>query len=216
MKFPKKTIELIKQALSKQGITNKYLQVGIIAVVSTEGGFVPRSEMSYKNTNNKRLRILFGSRLPESEEQLTELKKDDVKFYDKIYGGKHGNNQVGDGFKYRGRGFNQITYKDLYKKYGDAIGVDLVNNPDRLNEIEIAADALAVFFKDGLKIGFSGHAQKRFGISSVDDIKDLQTATKVAFSCNAGWGTNWMKNEALAHENKIQQQNALEIETMLT
>ena len=216
MKFPKKTIELIKQALVKQGITNKYLLVGILAVVSTEGGFVPRSEMSYKNTNNKRLRILFGSRLPESEDELTALKKDDVKFYDRIYGGKHGNNQVGDGFKYRGRGFNQITYKDLYKKYGDAIGVDLVNNPDRLNEIEVAADALAVFFKDSLNIGFSGHAQRRFGISKMEDIKDFDTATKIAFSCNAGWGTNWMKNEALAHENKIQQQNALEIDTMLT
>lgn len=43
---------------------------------------------------------------------------------------KHGHKEKGDGYKYRGRGLVHLTWKDNYKKAGDAIGVDLVKNPD--------------------------------------------------------------------------------------
>jgi|LauGreDrversion4_2_1035121.scaffolds.fasta_scaffold43876_5 putative chitinase len=45
------------------------------------------------------------------------------------YGGILGN-AMNEGYKYRGRGFVQITGKDNYKRVGEIIGVDLVNNPD--------------------------------------------------------------------------------------
>lgn len=49
-----------------------------------------------------------------------------------MYGGRMGNNQEGDGAKYRGRGAIQITGKDNYRKIGKALNVDLVNNPEWL------------------------------------------------------------------------------------
>lgn len=71
-------------------------------------------------------------------------------YFEGMYGiGHHpsaaamGNTTVGDGAKYYGRGFIQITWKGSYKAYGDAIGVDLVNNPDAaldsLNSAKISA-----------------------------------------------------------------------------
>ncbi|MEM9738903.1 MAG: hypothetical protein AAF829_03475 [Pseudomonadota bacterium] len=59
-----------------------------------------------------------------------------------------GNNAEGDGFKYRGRGFVQLTGKDNYKRYGDRLGIDLENDPDKALEPNVAARILAAFMKD--------------------------------------------------------------------
>lgn len=59
-----------------------------------------------------------------------------------------GNTQAGDGAKYHGRGFVQLTGRANYKSMGDRLGIDLENNPDlALNPI-IASKIMAAFFKD--------------------------------------------------------------------
>lgn len=60
-----------------------------------------------------------------------------------------GNSQPGDGAKYCGRGFVQLTGKANYRQHGAAIGMgdELLNNPERANEPEIAAALLASFLK---------------------------------------------------------------------
>jgi len=147
-------IKVIIAEMIKQGITNEYAQVGILSVIGKESAFTPQCEKSYSNTSNARLRAIFGRRLSKySDEALTYLKRDDVAFYDAIYGigtkdyfkWQTGNTEKGDGWKYRGRGFNQITFKNSYKQYSKIVGVDLVMFPDRLNDIDIAAK-LAVYF----------------------------------------------------------------------
>lgn len=59
-----------------------------------------------------------------------------------------GNSQAGDGERYRGRGFVQLTGKDNYTKYGKRIGVPLEASPERANAPEVAAVLLALFLAD--------------------------------------------------------------------
>ncbi len=60
-----------------------------------------------------------------------------------------GNNAVGDGGKFRGRGFVQLTGRSNYTFHGSAIGLGtgLVENPERANEPGIAARLLTSFLE---------------------------------------------------------------------
>ena len=54
------------------------------------------------------------------------------KIANKVYASRMGNGDEasGEGFKFRGRGFIQLTGKSNYTAFGKAIGVDIVVNPD--------------------------------------------------------------------------------------
>ena len=50
---------------------------------------------------------------------------------------------------YYGRGYIHVTWEDNYKKIGDLLGLDLVRNPDFMEDEHIAAEALVL----GMKLG---------------------------------------------------------------
>ena len=60
-----------------------------------------------------------------------------------------GNGQRGDGDRYKGRGFIQLTGRSNYQAHGRAIGLGdrLVQNPDLANYPDIAGKLLASFLK---------------------------------------------------------------------
>jgi len=115
-----------------------------------------------KATNNpSRLRALTAME-NSAEYRNGDREKKDMMIFDVYYDDQHrsdgfkmGNTEEGDGSKYRGRGIIQLTGKNNYKKYGDMIGVDLVNNPDYMQnrpDVMIAA-SLAYLEDKGLNEG---------------------------------------------------------------
>lgn len=57
-----------------------------------------------------------------------------------------GNTQVGDGVRFRGRGFVQITGRWSYDHFGKEIHRDLVNDPDLALNVGVASEIFAAFF----------------------------------------------------------------------
>lgn len=205
----KEMVMKIVTALIKYGIVNPLVQKAILSVIGKESGFkINRDEVSYKNTENSRIRKIFGKRVKDlSDDELTDLKKNVTKFWDRVYGPddptgmsqKYGNTSKGDGSKYLGRGFNGITFKSNYKKYMDLLNkngtvADLVNNPKLLYDPEIAAEVNALYFADGLSSKLS---KKKYGNDDPNDFKDFKTALKAATNANAGWGKDIEGSEDL-------------------
>ena len=65
-----------------------------------------------------------------------------------------GNTQPGDGFKYRGRGYVQVTGRANYSHDGTLLGLDLVGNPDLALQPDVAYRIASRGMKEGW---FTGH-----------------------------------------------------------
>jgi len=70
---------------------------------------------------------------------------------------KMGNTQPGDGARYRGRGFVQITWKNNYARYRDPVkkrfGVDILADPDKAMIPEVAAFIMVDGMANGVFTG---------------------------------------------------------------
>lgn len=141
-------VQLVIDYLTDNGITNPYTQIGILCTIGKESGFEPQDEIPYNNTPNDKIRQTFGDRVPDDDAELDALKSDPEAFFNHVYGGLFGN-APDEGYLYRGRGFNGLTYKGNYRKYGALVGEDLVGDPELANNPDVAAKIAVKFFTKG-------------------------------------------------------------------
>jgi len=185
-----------------------------------ESNFKLTPENSYLGTSNDRLRnevfnknkfhtdvkeagIKKGDRFKDlSDAQLDVLKQSDEIFFNAVYGGRDGNGpfESGDGYKYRGRGLNQLTQKNIYKAVSKTLFGDenvLVNNPDLVIDDEYAGAAAAAYYNSKDLGSPLSELFESVGLSKnqTDLTSDqLDLAMNVAYAKTAGLGKKFITN----------------------
>jgi putative chitinase len=158
-----KWFEPLQETFEKYQINTPKRQACFIGQCMHEsGGFKFLKENL--NYSAKALMATWPSRFPDMD-MAEKYERQPEKIANKVYSGRMGNTEDGDGAKYIGRGLIQLTGKDNYKAFGEAIGEDLVSNPQLVEEPRYAALSAGWFFN------------KR-NLNALADIMDIETMSK--------------------------------------
>lgn len=141
-------IQSIIIASTAAGFGDRNAISAFLGIVGVECGWIPVSE----NLNYTKASGLTGnwSEFRKNPELCDQYLNDAEKLANFIYAKKNGNGDEasGDGFRFRGRGFVQLTGKAAYTAVGQIISMDLVTDPDIVNSSpDIAAKVLIGFFQ---------------------------------------------------------------------
>jgi putative chitinase len=147
--IPDAVISQIPDTAKKFNITNNLRLAHFLAQCGHESaGFKAVSENL--NYSKDGLKKVFGKYFPGN---LAEsYAKQPEKIASRVYGGRMGNGDEAskEGFKFRGRGYIQLTGKANYTKFTQFIGEDCVSNPDLVaTKYPLAS---AAFFFDSNKL----------------------------------------------------------------
>jgi predicted chitinase len=181
-------ILILNQDMKNAGITNRIARIAILAVCGKESTYIPKNETCYNNTSNARIRSIFPTRTGSlSDAQLSALKSNCRNFFNFVYDNRDGNGS-GDGYLFRGRGYNGLTFRESYRKIGEKIGVNLEQQPELLNQPEIASKGLIAFMLNRANSSTGKNLLKRYGYNTINDINNIDFAVRYFANCNAGLG----------------------------
>ncbi|WP_052259395.1 glycoside hydrolase family 19 protein [Flavobacterium sp. KMS] len=153
MSFILDNSSIFLNAFVRYGVNTPLRIAHFLAQVSHESGNFTRMVENLNYTPQGLLSTSpFNSRLTLAEAKkygrTTEHKANQQMIANIGYANKNGNGNIasGDGWRYRGRGFIQLTGKGTYLDYKKYSGHDVVNNPDLLLQTAIAVDCAVWFF----------------------------------------------------------------------
>jgi len=133
----------VLQAARRANITNREELANFMAQLSHESGGLNRLEEGFRYTRGIE-QIPVQSAVREGREalenaRLAALDGRPQELARLMYGGRMGNDDAGDGYLYRGRGFTQLTGEENYRAAGAALELDLTANPGLAANLENAA-----------------------------------------------------------------------------
>ena len=132
-------IDAINETFEKFDISSPERQACFLGQCAHEsGGFTALSEnLNYSAASLCRV---WPKRFPTMNDGQN-YEKNPQKIANKVYASRMGNGdeESGEGYAYRGRGLIQLTGKSNYQACGEALGVDLVENPDLVATPQYAA-----------------------------------------------------------------------------
>jgi putative chitinase len=116
------------------------------------------------NYSAKALMATWPSRFPDAD-TAEKFARQPEKIAGKVYNGRMGNTSPEEAAAFIGRGLIQLTGKDNYKAFGEAIGEDLIANPQLVEQPRYAALSAGWFWN------------KR-GLNTLADAMDIETMSK--------------------------------------
>lgn len=137
--------ELIK-AMDASGITDPREKAALMANADHEGQGFTKNEENL-NYSAKRLQDVFPKYYKDAESARADAGNPEA-IANKVYGGRMGNTDPGDGYKFRGRTDIGLTGKANYEAMGKKLGVDLVSNPELANDPKYRAQIAVQYWKD--------------------------------------------------------------------
>jgi putative chitinase len=148
--IPDNVIQMIPDTAAKFGINTPLRLAHFLAQCGHEsGGF--RATQENLNYSAKGLMGIFKKYFPTSALAAAYERKPE-KIANRVYGGRMGNGpeSSGEGYKFRGRGYIQLTGKENYTAFGKSIGEDMTVNQDKVAGPYALLSAAWFFSKNGL------------------------------------------------------------------
>lgn len=142
-------------ACRRFGIDTPSRQAMFLTQIAHESGGFTRLSESLNYGADKLVPTFGAARISEADAlrlgRLPNRPADPAGIANIVYGGEWGrvnlgNTQPGDGWRFRGRGLIQLTGRDVYQRAGDALGLDLLGDPDLLLRPDHAAASAAWFW----------------------------------------------------------------------
>ena len=144
--IPQAVIDQIPDTAAKFGITTSLRLAHFLAQCGHEsGGF--RAVQENLNYGSKGLLGIF-SKYFKTIEKANAYQRNPEKIANLVYGNRmgNGNESSGEGWKYRGRGYIQLTGKENYKAFDATVPEDITSTPD-LVATKYALASAGFFFK---------------------------------------------------------------------
>ena len=136
-------VPVLNTAMNRYQIVGSKRIAVFIAQVGHESGQLTRL-VENLNYSAEALQRAWPSRF--SAKLAADVARKPEQIANIAYGNRMGNTATGDGWKYRGRGLIQITGKDNYRACGEALGLDLIAQPELLEKPQHACMSAAWFW----------------------------------------------------------------------
>jgi putative chitinase len=142
-------VEPLNLYLARYSIDSIARMASFFGQVGVESAGLTRVDENLRYSNPGRLVDVFGARVFEGVDASTYA-NDPERLANRVYGRKGGNGDEdsGDGWRYRGRGLIQLTLKDNYAAFSRHCGVDLLADPDLLFQPSYAVWAACWFWHE--------------------------------------------------------------------
>jgi putative chitinase len=148
--IPDSVIAMLPETIEKFELNTSLRLAHFLAQAGHEsGGFKAVNENL--NYGAKGLRGIFGKYFPtDAKAALYERKPE--KIANLVYGGRMGNGveATGEGYKFRGRGYIQLTGKENYTAFDKVVEENLIEQPDLVATKYPLLSAAWFFHKNGL------------------------------------------------------------------